>query len=245
MKKYSFASCIFFSLICACQAYQTIPIQYSRIPLQPGKNGSDSIARMLKNYRKTVTDSLQNTIAFSNHPWLNKAPEYALANLLADGIWNAVSKQDSTVAGVLMPATIVQGYWPRGNITSLQLYQLLPENKIWGTIAIQGAKLSELLKKLIEAGGWTASQNIQVVTKTHQELAIALSGRPLQMDTSYKLVIVIADAYSCGKERFVPTDFYWGKGTLSNMLMDYCISFTQKGKPLPLLQEKRMYAGDE
>ncbi|MBU3744510.1 MAG: hypothetical protein FGM61_08170 [Sediminibacterium sp.] len=100
---------------------------------------------MLKQYRKAVTESLQKSIAFSNHPWFNKAPDFALANLLADGIWNSVSKQDSSLAGVLMPATILQGYWPKGNITSLQLYQLLPENKMWGTIAMPGTQLSGLL----------------------------------------------------------------------------------------------------
>ena len=244
MKKYAIEFCIFFSLICSCQAYQIIPIQYSRLQMQPTKNDSDTITRMLKQYHKVVTDSLQNSIAFSNHPWFNKAPDYALANLLADGIWDEVSKTDSLVAGVLMPATNIHAYWPRGNITTLQIYQLLPERNIWGMVPIQGTQLSDLIVKLRAQGGWTVSQNIQIVKQNNQELSIRLSGRPLQKDNVYKIAIVLADAYTCGKERELPADFYWGKGDLTKILMDYCIRFSLKGKPLPSLQEKRMYAGD-
>jgi len=244
MKKYTIEFCLVISLICSCQAYQTISLQYSRLQLQPSKNDSDTIARMLKQYRKAVTDSLQISIAFSNHPWFNKAPDYALANLLADAIWDKVSKEDSLVAGVLMPATNMRGYWPRGNITALQIYQLLPENKIWGSIAIKGNKLSDFIMKLREQGGWTVSHNIQIIKQNNQELAITVSGKPILKDSMYKMVIVLADAYSCGKERELPADFYWGKGDLTKMLLDYCISFSLQGKPLPLLQEKRMYAGD-
>lgn len=245
MKKYRVACCIIFSLICSCQAYQSISVQYSRLQIQPTKKGADTIAGMLKQYRILLSDSLQKSIAFSNHPWFNKAPDYALANLLADGIWNTVCKQDSSVAGVLMPATILQGYWPRGNITLLQLYQLLPENKIWGTVTIQGTEFLSLLMKLMEQGRWTVSKNIQIIKQNNQELTVTLSGKPLQKDTTYNIVMVYRDAYSCGKEWDLPIDFLWGKGELRRMLLDYCISFSRKGMPLPLLQEKRIYAGDD
>lgn len=244
MKKYSIQCCIIFLVISSCNAYQTIPIQYSRVQIQPSKNSADTIGRMLKNHRKTLTDSLQKIIAFSNHPWFNKAPEYAMANLLADGIWTAVSKQDSSVAGVLVSATGWQGYWPRGNITALQLYQLIPENKIWGTLFLQGNQLLSVCMQLMEQGGWTVSRNIQIVKRSNQELAVTLSGVPLRKDTSYTIVIVLSEAYSCGKERNLPNDFQWGKGDLRVMLFDYCMRFTLQGKPLPLLQEKRLYAGD-
>lgn len=231
-------------VISSCSAYQTIPIQYSRIPIQPSKNRADTIVRMLKNYRKTLTDSLEKIIAFSNHPWFNKAPDYAMANLLADGIWNTVSKQDSSVVGVLLSTTGLQGYWPRGNITTFQLYQLVPENRIWGTISLQGSKLLSVCVQLMEQGGWTISQNMQIVKRSNQEFVITLSGMPLRMDALYNIVIVSSEVYSCGKERDLPVDFHWGKGDLRDMLLDYCMLFSQQGKPLPLLQEKRLYAGD-
>ncbi|NDA62930.1 MAG: hypothetical protein EBX50_12940 [Chitinophagia bacterium] len=244
MKKFSIEYCILFSLICSCQAYQTIPIQYSRIQLQPSVNSSDTIARIINNYRRVLVDSLQKSIAFSNHPWLNKAPDYALANLLADGIWHSVHNQDSMIAGVLMPVSIIQGYWPRGSISLLQLFQVLPENKIWGTIAMQGNNFTDLIKKLMEQGGWTVSQNIQIGKQNNQELAITFSGKQIHKDDLYHIVLIFEDAYNSGKLKDFPADFNWGRADVRSMLFDYCKSFTLNGKPLPLLQEKRMYARD-
>lgn len=244
MKKKCIKCCIIFFLLCSCRAYQNISIQYSLLQIKPTTTSSDTLARFLKSYRKALKDSLQQVVAFSNHTWLNKAPDYALANLLADAIWTEVSIQDSLVAGVLMPATIIQGYLPKGNITALQLYQMLPENKIWGTIKMQGNRVLSLLEQLMKQGGWTVSQNIQIVKKNDQGLLITLSGKPLQKNLMYSMVLVLGDTYTCGKEKRLPPDFHWGRGDLRQMLVEYCIRCSRKGKPLPLLQGKRVYAGD-
>ncbi|MBU3744509.1 MAG: hypothetical protein FGM61_08165 [Sediminibacterium sp.] len=97
----------------------------------------------------------------------------------------------------------------------------------------------------MQLGRWTVSNNIQVLKQSNLEFTITLSGKPLQKDSTYNMVMVFWDAYSCGKERDLPIGFHWGKGELRNMLVDYCMRFTRKGMPLPFLQEKRLYAGDD
>lgn len=229
----------------ACQAVQPLRVQSTYYSVYQQSTGDSSIKRLLNPYRLKLRDTLQTVVAFSYQNWLNKAPDYALGNLLADALAVSSPSSESVAAELaLVNGNTIRGYWPKGNIRLEQFFHLLPADDYWGVYDIAGIDLLPILEKIAIGSNWSVSNGISIALREGKVVSITIQGKPLDSATVYRLS-VWEGIPTFGLERqLISYERKMSTVMVRDALVQYCQKITQSGKPLSINKNKRIYALD-
>jgi len=229
----------------ACQAVQPLRVQHTNYPLYQQLPSDSALTNLLNNYRQKLRDTLNTVVAFSYQNWFNKAPEYALGNLLADAMINSSPTSETFSAEVaFVHEKKIRGYWPKGNIRLEQFFRLLPADEFWWKYEVRGKELLPIIEKLSAKGGWAVSSGMYIVISKGKLVSITIQGRPLELERVYRIA-VLEDNPQAGIFTSEVKEGSWMSTLLvRDAMVQYCRQITRLGKPLSIHTDKRMYALD-
>jgi hypothetical protein len=229
----------------ACQAVQPLRVQHTNYPLYQQLPSDSALTNLLNNYRQKLRDTLNTVVAFSYQNWFNKAPEYALGNLLADAMINSSPTSESFSAEVaFVQEKKIRGYWPKGNIRLEQFFRLLPADEFWWMYEVRGKELLPIIEKLATKGGWAVSKGTNIEISQGKLVSISIQGKPLELERVYRMA-VLEDNPQAGI--FAPElrQGSWMSTLLvRDAMVQFCRQITHSAKPLTIHTDKRIYVLD-
>lgn len=245
MKKCIYIYTVLIVGLAACQSAQPLRVQYSSYTLIPQPSADSAITNLLNVYRNKLRDTLNTVIAYTYQNWLNKPPENALGNALADALaYTSPGTHSIPTEIALVNGKKIRGYWPKGNIRLEQFFQVLPKDDYWFVYEMTGKDLYALIKKVISVGNWSISKGMFISFREGNIVSISIQGKPLEVASCYRISVWDDNPQL---HQWITSNSRMQKTStvlVREALVQYCRQITQAGKPLTIQKEKRMYALD-
>jgi 2',3'-cyclic-nucleotide 2'-phosphodiesterase (5'-nucleotidase family) len=226
----------------ACQTrYRPLALAYDSRLVQ--KVAPDTaMLRFLEPYSSKVGATMNDVIGRLERDLQKQSPDGSLGHFLADSYLEMARRRfDPAVqvafinsGGVRIPA-IQSGPVRRGTI-----YEVMPFDNLLVILRVSGVQLQGYLDHIAsEGGGGVAGLTMKIKGKRAVDVTVA--GRPLDPAATY--VMANSDYTVGGGGGYQGLRSLPANKTgylLRDATIDYCLSFHQKGEPIPVPSEKRI-----
>jgi len=227
--------------------HHPVEARYDYIPVTRQNITDSSLLTLLKPYRDSMQKAMGKVIGFTTVTLYQKQPESPLGNFMADAMRIMGEKKFNRKIDVaLANYGASRQYIPKGEITLQNTFDLMPYDNLILLQEIKGVVLKQLLDYAAQKGGWAVS-GITMQVKDRKADSIRINGVLLDDETVY--TVANTDYIIRGGPdniTFLKTIPSINVGYLyREALIDYIISFTQKGKPVTAAIERRVVNVDQ
>jgi 2',3'-cyclic-nucleotide 2'-phosphodiesterase (5'-nucleotidase family) len=201
-----------------------------------------AMQRFLEPYATQVASTMNDVIGRLEKDLQKQSPDGSLGHFLADSYLEmARRKFDPGVqvafingGGVRLPA-IQSGSLRRGTI-----YEVMPFDNLLVILKVSGAQLQQYLDHVAsEGGGGVAGLTMGI--RNRKAIDVTIGGRPLDPSATYTMAN--SDYTVSGGGGYTGLRSLPANKTgylLRDATIDYCLSFHQKGEPVPVPSDKRI-----
>lgn len=232
--------------ICAChKPFYIQSYQQQNYHIVAASTPQDSgILTLIEPYKRGVDTQMTVVIGHSDIPLSKAQPECTLGNFIADAQLATAKKIDPKVeVSIMNYGGIRLPYIAPGSITKGKLYELMPFDNMITIVEIPGEILKQFCNKMAAGRGWPVS-GISYVIKDKHAVDIMVSGKPLNDNIIYKLVI--SDYIAKGGDNcdfLAPLKKRFTTIFVRDAMIEYVMRLEQEGKPLhPTIENRISYA---
>ncbi|MCC6635804.1 MAG: 5'-nucleotidase C-terminal domain-containing protein [Chitinophagaceae bacterium] len=242
MFKQIFATYFLAILLFACSTpKQNISIQFKDYRIQQSDKKDSTLTAMLKPYSDNIHQSMNTVIGFSTKGLSKKQPESELGNFLADCMKiMAEEKFSQKVDAAFLNYGGIRSYLPKGDITTGNIYELMPFDNLVVLQQVSGKTLNQFLNKIAERGGWPVS-GVKMQIKDKQAVNIFINNKPLEENATYTIAnndYVARGGDDCDMLKEIPVN---NKGYLfRDAIIAFIKQLTKQGKPIEWKIENRI-----
>lgn len=198
---------------------------------------NEKLEKFVDPYKESFHKAMSESLQICDTPLTKARPESLLGNFFADACFTYVLERiDSTS---LKPDLAIFNYGglrtslPKGYITRGKIFELMPFENELVLVKIQGKKLKEGLRYILEKGGEPISnaqfifdnQFIKSATINHQAF-----------DTLKNYTILTSDYLALGGDKMMffkdPLEYQSLNVKIRDALIEYLISLHKKGQPI-------------
>ncbi len=241
-RRFPFFSLVILLTVSCSSSQQTTTLSYQDYRIEKRQTVDSSLVKMLQPYSKTLDESMNKVIGFSNSNLQVKQPESGIGNFMADAVkLMAEKKFNKKVDAGFMNHGGIRSYIPKGNITTGKIFELMPFDNLIVLQEVKGSVLQQFLDKTAADGGWPVSAGLTMGIKEKKAVQVMINGKPLDNDAVYIIAnsdYVANGGSDCEMLKKIPKQ---DKGYLMrDALIEYIQMITQQGKPLDYQIENRV-----
>jgi 2',3'-cyclic-nucleotide 2'-phosphodiesterase (5'-nucleotidase family) len=241
-RNFSFFFFVLLLAVSCSSSQQTTTLSFQDYRIEKRSAVDSSLVKMLQPYSKTLDESMNKVIGFSNNNMQAKQPESGIGNFMADAVkLMAEKKFNKKVDAGFMNQGGIRSYIPKGNITTGKIFELMPFDNLIVLQEIKGAVLQQFLDKTAADGGWPVSAGLTMAIKEKKAIQVMINGKPIDPGTVYVIAnsdYVANGGSDCDMLKKIPQQ---NKGYLMrDALIEYVQMITQQGKPLDYQIENRV-----
>lgn len=232
MYKVLIALGICFSVVACNKQYAPVNVAPSNVKVDSLTSAQSSITKIIAPYKTQLDAEMNRVVATTNTTLTKQQPEGTLGNLMSDAAFKTANTQfDKPIdlailnyGGIRLPSI------NKGNITTRQLYELMPFDNFVVVLEIDGATLKQAFNKIANYGGWPIT-NASFEIKNNQAQNISINQQPLVESKTYYLAI--SDYVANGGDKMsmlIPLKQH----NTGILLRDAIISYVQQYSSTPL-----------
>ena len=241
-RNFPFFSFVLLLTVSCSSSQQKTTLSFQDYRIEKRSTVDSSLVKMLQPYSRTLDESMNKVIGFSNNYMQAKQPESGIGNFMADAIrLMAEKKFNKKVDAGFMNHGGIRSYIPRGNITTGKIFELMPFDNLVVLQEVKGSVLQQFLDKTAADGGWPVSAGVTMGIKQKKAVQVTINGKPLDQDAIYVIAnsdYVANGGSDCDMLKKIPKQ---DKGYLMrDALIEYVQMITQQGKPLDYQIENRV-----
>ena len=240
VQRFFYASLLLFAVSCK-PAKQQLQLQYHDYRIEKSRPQDTAVTRWLMPYKDSVNKVMNKVIGSSVNGLTKQQPESGLGNFMADCMRQMAEKTFAThVDAAFVNFGGIRSYLPKGNITTGNIYELMPFDNLIVLQKVKGSTLQLFLNRTVEKSGWPVS-GLTMEMKDGKAIHVMIAGKPLQPETEY--VIANSDYIANGGDdcymlRDVPQ---MNKGYLfRDALIQFVTGLQQQGKTVDWNVEGRV-----
>ena len=170
-----------------CVNAQNISVAVSGYQIDGNAKKDSSMSAYLSTFRDSVSKSMNVVIGFSVNGLSKHQPESGLGNFMCDALktmGEKVFKQSIDAAFVNYGG--VRSYLPKGNITTGNVFELMPFDNILVLQRVKGDSLLSFLNHIADKNGWPTS-GITMGIKDKKAANVLINGKPISADSTYTI----------------------------------------------------------
>lgn len=163
---------------------------------KPKKNSytlfeDNAITEIVAPYKEKLAGEMDKVLGIADTVLIKKKPESLLTNFLADGILEIAQKEADVDLCVLNYGGIRLPNIGKGEITTGQIYELLPFDNYLSILSFNKNDLQTFANHIATQGGWPVSKQLNFVIDTAKQVAknITVNGVVLN-DTSFYTIVL-------------------------------------------------------
>ncbi len=241
-RNFSFFSFVLLLTVSCSSSQQTTTLSFRDYRIEKRSAVDSAMVKMLQPYSKTLDESMNKVIGFSNSNMQAKQPESGIGNFMADAVkLMAEKKFNKKVDAGFMNQGGIRSYIPQGNITTGKIFELMPFDNLIVLQEVKGSVLQQFLDKTAADGGWPVSAGVTMAIKEKKAVQVMINGKPIDPNTVYVIAnsdYVANGGSDCDMLKKIPKQ---DKGYLMrDALIEYVQMITQQGKPLDYQIENRV-----
>lgn len=182
---------LLFALISACHSPQPLSgIGYKGYPVGKSKKADSTYLIMLKPYRDSVDQTMNEVLAQNATELLKEMPNSPLGNFLADAyLWAAREKFDKRADVAFMNHGGVRiNRIAAGKIDRRMIYEVMPFDNTLVIVEVKGSILQQSLDRLAEDGGGGGVAGLSMRIKDKKAVDVMIGGSPIDLNRSYFMV---------------------------------------------------------
>lgn len=237
------AAIFFVTILFACAQQKKIATyHYKDYKIEQAQSTDSAVLQMLSTYSDSIQKTMNKVIGFSLKGLTKKQPESELGNFMTDCMKIMAEKKfNKKVDAAFVNYGGIRSYLPKGNITTGNIFELMPFDNVIVIQEVKGSVLKLFLNKIAERGGWPVSgMRYQIKNKLPQNILI--NDVAIDYNKIYSIAntdyIAIQGGDDCAMLKGLPT---LNMGYLfRDALIAYIIQQTQEGKPIESKIEGRI-----
>ena len=231
-------------LFTACRSFQRpVGVEYENHRITAGIPKDTVLETMLKPYRDSVNNSMNQVIGMLDVTLEKKQPEGSLGNFMVDAMMYAARQKFGVEPdlAVVNYGGIRLGQLPAGPVTRGKIFELMPFDNLLVIQDIRGDVLQTFLDFTAERGGWPfAGLTMQISNK--KAVQVMIGGKLLDPSKTYKLVN--SDYVASGGDNAVMLKAVPQQNIgylMRDAFFDYIKELKAQGKNISAKEEKRVY----
>jgi len=149
-------------------------------------------------YKQELTGEMSKVLGIADTVLVKKKPESLLTNFLADGILEIARKEAEINICVLNYGGIRLPDIAKGEITTGQIYELLPFDNYLSILSFNKDELQTFTNHIATQGGWPVSKQLNFVIDTAKLVAKNITVNGIELNDTSTYTIVMPDYIANG-----------------------------------------------
>lgn len=182
---------------CAPGLYQPGRASYSRYDIQPARGTDTALQNLVSPYGASVRQTMTTVIGSLETTLVKKQPENPLGYFMTDALMASAAKVFNRRIDVafMNQGGIRINELRAGQITTGQIYELMPFDNLVVLLNMNGRILKQLFDHAAGRGGWPVSGGTYTI-QVKEASDIIIGNQPLNPDATY--VVAISDYIADG-----------------------------------------------
>ena len=179
--------------LAACTTVQHISktkVTYEVMGNQTAAQEDPEISQMISPYKVQLDEEMNEVIAHLSEGMTKKKPESTLGNWYTDAMMKAAITDGynadfaiSNYGGLRVPEITA------GPLTKGEIYELCPFDNLMVIMDVPGNIVDTIFQQIAATEGWPVSSEVKMVIKDKKMIQCSIHGVPLDMATTYKVVM--------------------------------------------------------
>lgn len=194
-----------------------------------------TVTDIVEPYKSKLVKEMSQVIGKADTILVKARPASLLTNLLADGILTTAQKEASVDMCILNYGGIRLPNIGKGEITTGQIYELLPFDNYLSILSFNKVQLEEFANHIALKGGWPVSKQFNFVIDTAKQIAKNITFNEVALNDTVVYKIVLPDYIANGGDdcsmlaNLPRTDL---PILLRDAMIDYFLDIKQTVKPV-------------
>jgi 2',3'-cyclic-nucleotide 2'-phosphodiesterase (5'-nucleotidase family) len=217
-------------------------VEYNNYRITGNTNKNASLEQMLKPYSDSVNASMKEVIGLIATTLEKDLPEGTLNNIMADAMLHQSRKkwQLPIHIAVMNSGGVRLNQIPAGPLTKGKVFELMPFDNLLIVQEMTGAQLQELLNHIASRGGWPIA-GATFGIKNKKAVEVRINGESIDQVRNYWVANTDYIINGGDGVQFLKPLPQLNKGYLiRDALMEYFLSFKERGQSIRVQLEKRI-----
>jgi len=214
---------------------------------KPKKNSyelfdDNAVTEVVAPYKEKLTGEMSKVIGIADTVLIKKKPESLLTNFLADGILEIAQKEADVDVCVLNYGGIRLPDIGKGEITTGQVYELLPFDNYLSVLSFSKDDLQLFADHIATQKGWPVSKQLNFVIDTAKQVAKNITINDIALNDTSMYTIVMPDYIANGGDNCTML-IDLPRTDLPILLRDAMINYLEENKQTvkPVLDQRIKY----